>query len=68
MADIHSAAKDKLKHIGTMPNGSYPINSAHQAKAAFDLRNNSKTYSAGEILAHIKSRVGSLKIPMPGGS
>lgn len=56
----------KLK--GTMSDGKYPINDQHSANSAWDLRNNSTTHSAADVIAHIRQRVADLGLKMPSDS
>lgn len=65
MATIKDAAASKLK--GTLPNGSYPITNQHEADSAWKLRNNSKQYTSADVINHIRSRVQTLGLKMPGG-
>lgn len=52
MANPSAAQRDKYG----MPDGSYPVANREQAHSALMLRGKSKTYSASQIIAHVRRR------------
>lgn len=49
----------------TMPDGSYPITTQHQADSAWKLRGRSKHYSEAQVVAHIRAMCAKHGLQMP---
>lgn len=49
----------------TMSDGKFPISDQHSAQSAWDLRNNSTTHGAADVVTHIRKAVAELGLTMP---